>query len=144
MATLESVSKLSDQKHKIEQYRILLNGILASGSSEECQSFVDHSTYFLDLPGLTSRSIFAHSYVACFPDTYIMKSANVLRRSLYCSAFGQCASGGQSTIAGGIYQRDKRKAATRCAQGDCYVVSPSGLISTSKVPSTHLPGELRC
>ncbi|CAK0738357.1 hypothetical protein CVIRNUC_001031 [Coccomyxa viridis] len=42
MATLESVSKLSDQKHKIEQYRILLNGILASGSSEECQSFVDH------------------------------------------------------------------------------------------------------
>ena len=66
MATLESVSKLSDQKHKIEQYRILLNGILASGSSEECQKFVDHSTYLLDLPGLTSQSDSARCYVACF------------------------------------------------------------------------------
>ena len=43
MATLESVALLSDQKQKIEQYRTLLNGILASGSTEECEKFVDHS-----------------------------------------------------------------------------------------------------
>jgi len=44
MATLESVAQLSDQKQKIEQYRMLLNDILASGSKQECQKFVDHST----------------------------------------------------------------------------------------------------
>jgi len=44
MATLESVAQLSDQKQKIEQYRLLLNNILASGSKQESQKFVDHST----------------------------------------------------------------------------------------------------
>ncbi|CAL5223938.1 g6541 [Coccomyxa viridis] len=42
MATLDSVAQLTDQKQKIEQYRLLLNDILASGSRQKCQSFVDH------------------------------------------------------------------------------------------------------
>ncbi len=45
MVTLESVALLSDQKQKIEQYRNLLNGTLASGSREECEKFVDHSMF---------------------------------------------------------------------------------------------------
>ena len=46
MQTLESVAQLTDQKQKIEQYRLLLNEILATGSREKCQSFVDHSAFF--------------------------------------------------------------------------------------------------
>ena len=43
MTTLDSVALLSDQKQKIEQYRTLLYGILASRSRGECEKFVDHS-----------------------------------------------------------------------------------------------------
>ncbi len=46
MATLDSVAKLTDQKQKIEQYRLLLNDILASGSRQKCQNFVDHSAFY--------------------------------------------------------------------------------------------------
>ena len=49
MATLDSVAELTDQKQKIEQYRLLLNDFLASGSREKCQSFVDHSKLHLRL-----------------------------------------------------------------------------------------------
>ncbi len=47
MATLDSVAQLTDQKQKIEQYRLLLNDILASGSRQKCQSFVDHSAFYM-------------------------------------------------------------------------------------------------
>lgn len=49
MAALDSVAKLTDQKQKIEQYRLLLNDFLASGSRGKCQNFVDHSALILQL-----------------------------------------------------------------------------------------------
>lgn len=56
MATLDSVALLSDQKQKIEQYKTLLYGILASGSRGECEDFVDHSMLPLCyLPGALKR-----------------------------------------------------------------------------------------
>jgi hypothetical protein len=56
MVTLDSVALLSDQKQKIEQYRTLLYGILASGSRGECEEFVDHSMLPLNyLPRAVKR-----------------------------------------------------------------------------------------
>ena len=128
MATLESVSKLSDQKHKIEQYRILLNGILARGSSEECQDFADHSACLLDLSELSLESSLAQFYAACSSYSYTMKCAVLRLTSVHCSAFGQCASCCQPTAARGVYQCNQREAATGCAQGSCHIVSSCDFI----------------
>ena len=44
MESLDDVAALSDQKHKIEQYRAALQRVLDSGSIEQCKEFVNHST----------------------------------------------------------------------------------------------------
>jgi hypothetical protein len=40
---LDSVAALSDQKQKIEQYKVVLAQVLESGSADECKQFVIHS-----------------------------------------------------------------------------------------------------
>lgn len=44
MESLDDVAALSDQKHKIEQYRAALQRVLDSGSIEQCKEFVNHGT----------------------------------------------------------------------------------------------------
>ncbi len=43
MAGLEAIAAQPDQKHKIEQYKVVLQQIVGSGSVKECKGFADHS-----------------------------------------------------------------------------------------------------
>ena len=42
-STLDNVAALSDQKQKIEQYKVALTQVLGSGNADDCKTFVMHS-----------------------------------------------------------------------------------------------------
>lgn len=107
MASLEQIAALPDQKQKIEQYRQVLEGTIASGSAIECKCFVNHSESWI----FVSK-----------PRPF--QEASTSKEKRCCSGLRCCAPGRQSPAAI-LLLPGHIQAEPASTQGSCHTVRAS-------------------
>jgi hypothetical protein len=90
-SALHSAASISDQKAKIDQYKLLLSSIICTNNVAHSKAFIDHSTFHSTCSNLASEflfvSIFSNSSVpfgkfVLLSGLYIFLSASVIEALL--------------------------------------------------------------